>query len=121
MARNPLDKIQFDKFDRNYNLIGQLFAKVKLPFGIEYEMDFNNRFRFQYGYTYMPSYTVDALLLKGSAERVNYTQYDWSLDNILRWERNICKRTQSECHFALQFIKMDVMAEQCQIYRLFSF
>jgi len=89
MGQNPFDKTQYIGENRNLDIIGSLFAKVKLPFNLNYELDFNNRWGSSLNYVYKPSYTIDALLTNGSASRQDFKQYDWSLDNILRWDKTI--------------------------------
>jgi hypothetical protein len=89
MGQNPFDKTQYIGQNRNLDIIGSLFAKIKLPFNINYELDYNNRWGSNLTYVYKPSYTIDALLTNGSASRQDFRQYEWSLDNILRWDKTI--------------------------------
>jgi TonB-dependent starch-binding outer membrane protein SusC len=89
IAKNPFDKTPYVGKNRNQNILGALFAKVKLPLNITYELDYNNNWAKNLAYVYKPSYTIDALSTNGAASRVDYNQYDWSLDNILRWEQTI--------------------------------
>ncbi|MDB5232404.1 MAG: TonB-linked outer membrane protein SusC/RagA family [Chitinophagaceae bacterium] len=92
MGQNPFDKTQYIGQNRNMDIIGSLFTKIKLPFNINYELDFNNRWGSSLIYVYKPSYTIDALLTNGSASRQDFRQYDWSLDNILRWDKTFAAR-----------------------------
>ncbi len=87
MAQNPLDKTQYDMINRNYNVIGSLFAKLTLPLGIVYDLNYDNHWRFNSNYNYVPSYAVAGLTAIGKANRTELSQYDWSLDNILHWDR----------------------------------
>ncbi|WP_299590427.1 SusC/RagA family TonB-linked outer membrane protein [Mucilaginibacter sp.] len=92
IGRNPFDKTQYNGEKRNQNIIGSLFAKVKLPFNIGYEMDYNNHWGNKSTYTYKPNYTIAALLTNGSASREEFQQYDWSVDHILHWEQTIAQK-----------------------------
>lgn len=89
MARNPLDKVQWDDYDRNLHLIGVVFAKVTLPLGFKLESSYNNRWRFQSNNFFKPSWTIDGADSNGVAQRKEYKQYDWSIENILRWNKTI--------------------------------
>lgn len=85
MAKNPFEKTQWDVYNRTTSLLGTVYAKIKLPWGFSFESSFNNRWKFQEYNTYKPSWTIDGSAGEGIASRQNTRQYDWSIENILRW------------------------------------
>lgn len=87
MARNPLGQTQFDNFNRNTVLTGSFFGKIKLPYGFRLESSFNNRIQFREQNQYRPSYTIEGAASHGLANRDYLRQYDWSLENVLYWNR----------------------------------
>ena len=87
MARNPLEQMQFDTYNRNTVLTGSFIVKLKLPFGFRLESSFNNHVQFNEQNQYRPSYTIEGAASGGLATR-NYTrQYDWSQENVLYWNK----------------------------------
>ncbi len=87
MARNPLGQTQFDRFSRATVLTGSVFAKIKLPYGFRFESSFNNHVQFREQNQYRPSYTIEGAASYGLATRDNVRQYDWSLENLLFWNK----------------------------------
>ena len=87
MGRNPLGQTQWNTYNRSTALIGSVFGKIRLPYGFRLESSFNNHVQFQELNQYRPSYTIEGSASHGLATR-NYTrQYDWSLENVLYWNR----------------------------------
>jgi len=87
-AKHPL----IDRYytERNYtykSLDNTLFAKVKLPLGITYELNFSPRFTNADQYIYQsaehPEYAKDG----GIATRTPNSTFVWQVDNILRWRQ----------------------------------
>jgi TonB-linked SusC/RagA family outer membrane protein len=87
IARNPMGQTQFDTYNRNTVLTGSFFAKIKLPYGFRFESSFNNHVQFREQNQYRPSYTIEGSASKGLATRDYLRQYDWSLENVLYWDK----------------------------------
>ena len=87
-TKNPFfDNLYRDRRDINHDLNVNLYAIVKLPFNIEYQMNFTPRFHW---YEYMnhesskhPEWTGKG----GNSERKNEKTFNWQIDNILRWRK----------------------------------
>jgi TonB-linked SusC/RagA family outer membrane protein len=88
MAKNPLDKTQWDNCDRGLNMLGIVFTKLTLPYGFQIETNFNNMWKNRYYYQYKPSWTIDGMRDLGMAERDEYSEHVWSINNILRWNKS---------------------------------
>ena len=70
-----------------YNLSSNLYAKVKLPFNIEYQFNYTPHLEF-YNYFYEESAKhFEWTGTNGNAERTHSITYNWQIDNILRWKR----------------------------------
>lgn len=88
MAKNPFEKTQRMIYDRTTNLQSTAFAKLTLPFGFTFESNFANHWKYNESNSYVPSYTLDGADVNGTASRANTKQYDWSLENILHWQKS---------------------------------
>lgn len=87
MAKNPFEKTQWDIYNHTFNLQANAFAKITLPFGFAFESIYSNHWRWNENNTFKPSYTLDGSSTNGEAARQNTNQYDWSIENILRWQK----------------------------------
>lgn len=86
-GQNPLEKTQFDNMNRSLRINGTVFAKIRLPFGFSFESSYDNRWQTNQNYTYKPSYTIDAMKDGGVAEREDYKAYEWTIENMLKWNK----------------------------------
>jgi TonB-linked SusC/RagA family outer membrane protein len=85
-TKNPFfDNLYRDRKNMEHTLNTNLYAIVKLPFGIEYQLNFNPYWRW---YEYMnhnssehPEWSGEG----GSVERRHDKNYNWIFDNIFRW------------------------------------
>jgi TonB-dependent starch-binding outer membrane protein SusC len=87
IARNALGQTQFDNFSRSTVLTGSVFGKIKLPYGFRLESSFNNHVQFRDQNQYRPSSTIEGSASHGLATRDYLRQYDWSLENVLYWNK----------------------------------
>lgn len=77
---------QFRDINSNYiQLNASLYAKVKLPFNITYEVTYSPRFAW-YKYRYHESSESELVTNGGTAYRNNADYFDWQIDNIIRWD-----------------------------------
>ena len=85
---NPLYDRKFtDKRSLYQSLNANLFAKLQLPFGIEYEMDFIPYLQWHEYYLHMSSEHRSYEGKGGESTRSFTKEYNWQVDNILRWKR----------------------------------
>lgn len=85
---NPFyDNLYTDRIDRRQNVIATLFARVYLPFGIEYNLNFTPRYEWSEYYNHYSSEGDNWTSIGGSASRKHTKTFNWQLDNILRWKR----------------------------------
>lgn len=80
LLANSVDK----KFYRTQNLNATIYGLVTLPYGFTFQTNFNNRYgwRKQYYYT---SELIPGQPAGGSTERNEYSDYEWVVDNMLKW------------------------------------
>ena len=82
------------RMDRRDNLTANLFANVQLPFGIKYQLTFNQWFNFSKQYVFNPSKAYldgdgNEVLSKSNADRVDGSGRSWQVDNIFTWNKTI--------------------------------
>lgn len=80
-----------DKLKKTNSIFASVFAKVKLPLGIEYKISYQPRLQFLKDYNFWPSTTVEggSTHSKGYGSRKDSTQYAFILDNLLHWNKDI--------------------------------
>ena len=89
-ARNPfLDMTYNDKMDKQNTLFASLYAKTKLPFGITYQLNFSPGIDMYRTFNYRSSKNPNVTTVGGQVTRANETQYNWQLDNLLKWNKTI--------------------------------
>lgn len=69
------------------NLTNNLFAKIKLPFAISYELDFAPRFEYTEYMNHQSALHEEWAKSGGMAQRNNSSTYGWELNNIVKWSR----------------------------------
>lgn len=90
-ARNPLINTLGQDRDRKINsLFSSLFAKFKLPYGIEYKVSFQPRVQSLRDYNYWSPQTITGGqdISGGRARRLDYTQVEYMVDNLLTWKKS---------------------------------
>ena len=86
-TKNPFfDNLYRDKREITHALNAKIYAIVKLPFGIEYEMDFTPRYKWYEFMKHESSEHPEWNGKGGYAERRNNKEYNWNIDNIIRWK-----------------------------------
>lgn len=84
---NPFyDNLYRDRKDEYQKFNATLFAIVKLPFGIEYQVNFNPYYYWREYYNHESSLN-EYWLHGGKSERRNDKTLSWQVDNILRWKK----------------------------------
>lgn len=75
---------------------GSMYAKIKLPFGISYQVNFSPRLLL---YNYRNHRSSQHPVWKsfgGDAERRSEMSYNWQVDNLIRWEHTFAQKHQVE-------------------------
>lgn len=87
-GKNPFfDNLYRDKRDITHTLNANIYAQLKLPFGIEYQMNFTPYYSW---YEFMQNESSGHPEWEGkhgNAERKTTKNFKWQMDNIIRWKR----------------------------------
>lgn len=73
-----------DKYYRTQNLTSTVFGKLTLPYGISFQTNFNVRYGWIKDY-YFTSDENPGVVAGGESTRRDYSDYEWSVDNMLKW------------------------------------
>jgi TonB-linked SusC/RagA family outer membrane protein len=91
---NPfLAQFYTDKLTKYTNIFASVYAKGKLPLGFFYQVNFTPRFEWYKNYTHLSSKHPFQGSRGGITERTEQTQFQWQLDNILGWNKQIGKNS----------------------------
>lgn len=83
--KNPLAMRTYkDNLNSMQTLNATLFAKITLPYGFSFQTNWSNRYQWQQTYTYSPD-ILPGVVKGGEANRVDYKEYEWLIDNIFKW------------------------------------
>ncbi|MEX1136738.1 MAG: SusC/RagA family TonB-linked outer membrane protein [Balneolales bacterium] len=89
-ASNPLINTFGQDRDRKISsLFGSMFAEVSLPYGITHRVSFQPRMQNLRDYNYWSPETITGgrTYEGGRATRVENNEYEWMVDNLLKWNR----------------------------------
>ena len=90
--QNPFYENSYRDRRKWYNTLNSnIYAKLKLPFGIEYQMNFIPRYQWYEFYDHISSKEIDMKAKGGEAIRETEKIFSWQIDNILRWKREFNK------------------------------
>ncbi|WP_276365517.1 TonB-dependent receptor [Chryseolinea sp. H1M3-3] len=80
-----------DKLRKTNSIFAAIYAKVQLPWGIEYKISYQPRLQSRKDYNFWPSTTVigGGTHSKGYGTREDFSQYAWILDNLLHWNKDL--------------------------------
>ncbi len=85
---NPFfDQSYRDRKDLYNTLNANIYAKVSLPFGIEYQMNFLPYYYWREYYYHESSAHPDWAAKGGEAMREHTKRFSWQVDNIIRWKK----------------------------------
>lgn len=92
MVINPFyDNKYTDRKDVYHTLNANIYAQVKLPFGIEYQMNFTPYYEWREYYNHNSSKGEEWVSKGGVSERKNIKKFNWQMDNIIRWKKEFNK------------------------------
>lgn len=84
-VKNPLLANASDqKLNRTQNLNTTVWGLLTLPFGFSFQTNLNNRYGWQKDY-YYTSDLNPGQPEGGSTKRADFSDYEWSIDNMLKW------------------------------------
>ncbi|WP_421944237.1 SusC/RagA family TonB-linked outer membrane protein [Pedobacter sp.] len=87
-ARNPFLSMTYnERMNKQNTIFASLYGKVKLPFGITYQLNFSPGLDFYRTFDYRSSRNPDVVTPGGSASRPNETRYNWQIDNLIKWNK----------------------------------
>ena len=83
---NPLVLVDDPNKDMRYNLTGNFYADVQIPWvkGLSYRINYSHNFTWTRDYSYTPT----ANSLQGQAAKNYSHEEDWTLDNIITYKRS---------------------------------
>lgn len=88
MSTNPFASYQErDRFNVTQTFNATLTAKVTLPFGFVYEMNYSDYNDWNKNHYFDSSTSMAGEKTKGKAVRRNKSSHSWMFDNILRWNK----------------------------------
>lgn len=91
-GKNPFfDNMYRDKRQMTHTLNANIYAIVKLPFNIEYQMNFTPRYKWHEFMKHESSEHPEWNGKGGYSERKNTKDFDWQVDNIIRWKQKFNK------------------------------
>jgi TonB-linked SusC/RagA family outer membrane protein len=91
---NPfMSQYYSDRLYRYDNFFLNLSAKGKLPYGFSYEIHFAPTYNTLREYNHQSALNPLLITRKGIVDRRNQTVYNWTNDNILRWNGNFGKHS----------------------------
>lgn len=89
---NPFyDNLYRDRMKRYNTLNSNIYAKITLPYGIEYQMNFIPHYRWDEYYLHESSQNEEWKNKGGSSERSTSKTFNWQIDNVIRWKREFNK------------------------------
>ncbi|MCR8917655.1 MULTISPECIES: SusC/RagA family TonB-linked outer membrane protein [Bacteroides] len=84
---NPLLAHTVDsKLNKRQTLVSSVYGKLKLPWGFSWQTTFNARFGWIKDY-YFDSDIKPGVDAGGKAKRRDFSDYEWSVDNMLKWNQ----------------------------------
>ena len=80
--------IQWDKKEQGYTTFDtKFFAQLKLPFGFTYTFNAAPRYQFYYKREWIDASKPDRLGKDSCANSDMAKRFDWSINNIINWNR----------------------------------
>jgi len=87
-AKYPLYDKMYQTRRKTYNtLINTLYANIKLPLGITYQMNFAPRFQWYNYMNHQSALHEEWAKFGGQADREQQSVYSWQVDNLLKWNK----------------------------------
>ena len=92
VSKNPFfDNMFRDKRNITHTLNANIYTKLALPFGIEYQLNFTPYYEWEEDFLHESSENPEWAAKGGSANRTTRKTFNWQLDNIIRWKKSFNK------------------------------
>lgn len=89
-ARNPFLNMTYNsKMNKQNTLFASLYTRIKLPFGITYQLNFSPGVDMYRTFDHLSSKNPNVTTPGGSVTRANETRYNWQIDHLLKWNKTI--------------------------------
>ncbi len=89
-AKHPLYDMTFQTRRQFYNTLNTtMYAQIKLPLGISYQINFAPRYEWYEFMNHQSSKHEDWALFGGQAKRLQTKTYSWQVDNLIKWNKTI--------------------------------
>lgn len=75
-----------EKYYRRWNFNSSIWGRITLPFGFSWQTTYNMRYGTLKDY-YYTSDIMPGQVAGGSAKRHEYSDYEWTIDNMLKWNK----------------------------------
>lgn len=99
---NPFYDNLFRDRKKTYNTLdANIYAKVTLPFGIEYQMNFTPHYAWNEYYMHESSLSEEWKSKGGNSVRSTSKTFNWQIDNIFRWKKEFGKIHNVEATFLI--------------------
>ncbi|MDY3070408.1 MAG: SusC/RagA family TonB-linked outer membrane protein [Parabacteroides sp.] len=99
---NPFyDNLYRDKKKMYHNLNANIYAKVSLPFGIEYQLNFIPYYQWYEDFLHESSESEEWANKGGHSVRTTQKIFNWQLDNIFRWRKEFANKHTLEATFLI--------------------
>lgn len=100
--QNPFyDNLYRDRKKMYQTLDANIYAKVTLPFNIEYQMNFTPHYEWYEYYMHKSSENEEWNNSGGSSIRTTRKKFSWQVDNIFRWRKEFNKLHTVEATFLI--------------------
>lgn len=97
---NPFYDNMYTDRRRYYNTLNaSIYAKVKLPLGIEYQMNFIPNYQWSEYYNHESSENINIEAVGGKSVRMTKKVFSWQVDNVFRWKKEFAKVHNVEATF----------------------
>ncbi len=88
--QNPFLAQRFtDRMIKFTTIFASVYAKGKLPYGFFYQINFTPRFEWYKNYSHLSAKHPFQGSRGGITERIEQTQFQWQLDNVVGWNKQI--------------------------------
>lgn len=87
-AKHPLYDMTYQQRRRFYNTLNTtLYANLKLPFNISYQINFSPRYEWYEFMNHQSTAHEEWVRFGGQAKRLQEKTYSWQLDNLIKWNQ----------------------------------
>ncbi|WP_194086705.1 SusC/RagA family TonB-linked outer membrane protein [Maribellus luteus] len=96
VSRNPLlNTFGQDRLRKVQGLFAVLYSEITLPYGFSYRFSFQPHIQNikDYNYWSPDTYVGSVSYANGRIERTDYSNYEWMIDNLIKWNRTIDKHS----------------------------